>query len=76
VIFLSKQDEWEPQCGDYLGDMTDELSDKIGQDTITPFIGTKNNAYKLARPDERGHSTKYVVKGITLNYKNSLDIRI
>jgi hypothetical protein len=39
VIFISKQDEWEPQCGDYLGDMTDELSDKIGQDTITPFIG-------------------------------------
>ena len=76
VIFISKPGEWEPQCGDYLGDMTDELSDKIGQNTITTFIGAgpKNYAYKLARPDKRGHSTKCVVKGITLNYKNSLDI--
>ena len=69
VIFISKQGEWEPQCGDYPGDMTDELSDKIGQDTITTRIRPNNVAYKLARPDKRGHSTKCVVKGITLNYK-------
>ena len=68
--------EWEPRRRDYLGEMTDELSDKIGQITITTFIGTgpKNYAYKLALSDKRGHSTKSVVKGITLNYKNSLDI--
>ena len=68
--------EWEPRRGDYLGEMTDELSDKIGQNTITTFIGTgpKNYAYKLALSDKRGHSTKCVAKGITLNYKNSLDI--
>jgi len=50
VIFISKLGQWEPQCGDYLGEMTDELSDKIGQNTITTFIGAgpKNYAYMLA----------------------------
>ena len=76
VIYSCKKGEWEPECGDYLGDMTDELSDKIGLNTITTFIGAgpKNYAYQLARPNHKGHSTKCVVKGITLNYKNSLDI--
>ena len=36
----------------------------------------KNYAYQLARPNHKGHSTKCVVKGITLNYKNSLDINV
>jgi hypothetical protein len=55
------------ECGDYLGDMTDELSDKIGLNTITTFIGAgpKTYAYQLARPNHKGHSTKCVVKGIT-----------
>jgi hypothetical protein len=56
--------------------MTDELSDKIGLNTIKTFIGAgpKKYAYQLARPNHKGHSTKCVVKGITLNYKHSLDI--
>ena len=36
--------------------------------------GPKNHAFKLARPDKKGYSTKCVVKGINLNYKNTLDI--
>jgi hypothetical protein len=39
VIYSCKKGEWEPECGDYLGDMSDELSDKIGLNTITTFIG-------------------------------------
>jgi hypothetical protein len=76
VIYSCKKGEWEPECGDYLGDMTDELSDKIGLNTITTFIGAgpKTYAFQLARPNHKGHSTKCVVKGITLNCKNSLDI--
>jgi hypothetical protein len=34
VIYSCRRGEWEPECGDYLGDMTDELSDKIGLNTI------------------------------------------
>ena len=37
VIYSCRRREWEPECGDYLGDMTDELSDKIGLNTITTF---------------------------------------
>ena len=42
----------------------------------TFFLGAgfKNYAFKLARPDKKGYSTKCVVKGISLNYKNALDI--
>ena len=76
VIFISKPGEWEPKRGDYLGEMTDELLDKNGENSIRTFIGAgpKNYAFKLARPDKKGYSTKCVVKGISLNYKNALDI--
>lgn len=76
VIFISKSGEWEPKRGDYLGEMTDELLDKNGENSIRTFIGAgpKNYAFKLARPDKKGYSTKCVVKGISLNYKNALDI--
>jgi hypothetical protein len=34
----------------------------------------KNYAYKIARPDKDGNTTICKVRGITLNYKNSLTI--
>lgn len=76
VIFISKSGEWEPKRGDYLGEMSDELLDKNGENSIRTFIGAgpKNYAFKLAHPDKKGYSTKCVVKGISLNYKNALDI--
>ena len=47
------------------------------QTLFRPFFlgaGFKNYAFKLARPDKKGYSTKCVVKGINLNYTNTLDI--
>ena len=76
VIFISKTGEWEPALGDYLGDMTDELSDHKGGNSIVTFVGAgpNNYAFELARPTKKGYTTKCVVKGISLNYKNSLAI--
>lgn len=56
----------------YLGDLTDEVPDS----TITAFVtgGPKNYAYQLQTPDAAEHHSICKVRGITLNYKNSLDI--
>ena len=43
---------------------------------IIEFVtdGPKNYAYKIARPGKDGNTTICKVRGITLNYKNSLTI--
>ena len=43
---------------------------------IIEFVtgGQKNYVYKIARPDKDGNTTICKVRGITLNYKNSLTI--
>ena len=43
---------------------------------IIEFVtgGPKNYAYKISRPDKDGNTTICKVRGITLNYKNSLTI--
>ncbi|XP_062578112.1 uncharacterized protein LOC134240005 [Saccostrea cucullata] len=71
VIFTARTGEWSPPLGDYLGDMTDETPDK----KILSFVtgGPKNYAY-TAQDQDGKISTCCKVKGITLNYKNSLDI--
>jgi hypothetical protein len=38
--------------------------------------GPKNYAYKIARPDKDGNTTTCKVRGITLNYKNSLTVNL
>jgi hypothetical protein len=55
-----------------VGDLTDEVPDN----RIIEFAtgGPKNYAYKIARPDNDGNTTICKVRGITLNYKNSLTI--
>ena len=70
VVFLSKEGEDNLETGDYLGDLTDELPD--GQ--ITHFVsgGPKNYAYKATIDGKT--STVCKVRGITLNFKNSLEI--
>lgn len=67
IIFVSREGEWEPSLGDYLGQLTSET----GNQYITTFVsgGPKNYAYKLC--DETTHCK---VRGITLNYRNSLII--
>ena len=72
VVYTSRTGEWKPELGDYLGDITDE----VPYNKIIEFVtgGPKNYAYKIARPDKDGNTTICKVRGITLNYKNSLTI--
>jgi hypothetical protein len=72
VIFTVGPGEWEPPLGDYLGDLTDEVPDN----NITHFVtgGPKNYSYQLEKPGDDGNKTCCKVRGITLNYKNSLQI--
>ncbi|XP_052813916.1 uncharacterized protein LOC128240969 [Mya arenaria] len=72
VVFTTAPGQWEPPLGDYLGDLTDE----VPNNSITSFVtgGPKNYAYKLAFPNKHGKMSICKVRGITLNYKNSLDI--
>jgi hypothetical protein len=71
-VYTSRPGEWKPELGDYLGDLTDEVPDN----RIIEFVtgGPKKYAYKIARPDKDGNTTICKVRGITLNYNNSLTI--
>ncbi|CAG2244982.1 unnamed protein product [Mytilus edulis] len=72
IIFSSKPGDWRPMTGDYLGDLTDELPNN----NIEVFVsgGPKNYAFKLTKPDKAGNQTCCKIRGITLNYKNSLEL--
>ena len=58
--------------GDFLGDLTDEARGN----SITHFVtgGPKNYAYKLSHPNKKGQQSICKVRGIPLNYKNSIAI--
>jgi hypothetical protein len=64
VIYVSKDGEWEPPTGSYLGDLTDELDGAH----ITTFVsgGPKNYAYET-----NTDKTVCKVRGITLNYRTA-----
>ncbi len=72
IVFTTKTGEKKPPLGDYLGDLTDEHPGNHILEFVTG--GPKNYAYKLANPDASGNRTICKVRGITLNYKNSMDI--
>ena len=74
VIFTHKAEEWKPETGYYLGQLTDEvITPKEPNNYITEFIsgGAKNYAYKKYNPDTK--KTEYVckVKGLSLNFETS-----
>lgn len=75
VIFTSKNDEENPPIGDYLGDLTDEISEYGVGAYISEFVsgGPKNYAYKVEIPDKE---PVFIckVKGINLNYQNSQQV--
>lgn len=62
VIYVSKDGEWEPLTGSYLGELTDELDGTY----ITTFVSgrPKNYAYET-----NTGKTVCKVRGITLNYR-------
>ena len=70
IIFTTQKGERTLPLGDYLGDLTDE----VPEGKITHFIsgGPKNYAYKVETAT--GIKMTCKVRGITLNYKNALDI--
>ncbi|VDH90149.1 Hypothetical predicted protein [Mytilus galloprovincialis] len=72
IIFSSKPGDWRPITGDYLGDLTDETPNN----NIDVFVsgGPKNYGYKLKNPDRDGNRTCCKIRGITLNYKNALEL--
>ena len=53
IIFTSRQGDWVPETGDYLGDLTDEVPDNNIECFVTG--GPKNYAYKLLKPDKEGN---------------------
>jgi hypothetical protein len=65
VIYTSKEGEWQPPTGDYLGELTDELDEG---DWITEFVcnGPKNYAYQT-----QGGKRVCKVKGFSLNFGNT-----
>ena len=65
VIYVSRPGQYDPPLGDYLGELTDELS---GGEHIVEFVsgGPKNYAYKTNKNNETCK-----VRGFTLNYTNS-----
>ena len=74
LVFTTSAGEWEPELGDYLGDLTDE----VPNNSITKFVtgGPKNYAYLLEKPNADGHVSCCKVRGITLNFKNLLTVNI
>ncbi|XP_041920140.1 uncharacterized protein LOC121684226 [Alosa sapidissima] len=70
AVYVSKDGDWEPPLGPYLGDLTNELDDG---DYITEFCsaGPKTYGYRTARG-----KTCMKAKGVTLNAENSKLIRL
>lgn len=70
VVFTTAPGQWESPLGDYLRDLTDE----VPGNNITHFVtgGLKNYAYRLATPNKTGQMSICKVRGITLNFKNSI----
>jgi hypothetical protein len=60
------------ETGDYLGDLTDELEEFGSGSYIEKFVsgGQKNYGFTVFCPATENRTTKYKVKGITLNYNN------
>ena len=71
IIFTNKRGESKPPLGDYLGDLTDEIQNNR---IMTFATGPKNYGYELSKPDKGGNKTQCKVRGITLNYKNLLNV--
>lgn len=72
IVFTTSPGQWEPTLGDYLGDLTNEIS----ENSITKFVtgGPKNYAYLLEKPNADGLLSCCKIRGITLNFKNLIDI--
>ena len=69
VIFVSKEGDWVPETGPFLGELTDEINgDSGGDDYIVEFVsgGPKCYAYKTLH-----NKSQLKCKGITLSSHNT-----
>lgn len=71
VCFLSVPDQPDPELGQYLGEMTDQLSEDYGENSFcTEFVsaGAKNYAYRVAVGGDLNQiKTVIKVRGISIN---------
>jgi hypothetical protein len=72
VIFVSREYDWEPPIGDFLGEI-DEMVDYGPGSHKTEFVsaGPKNHAYKFWCGNDGKFDIVCKVKGVTLHYENS-----
>lgn len=72
VIFVERPGDISPPLGDFLGDLTDELSDYGPGSFIDMFVsgGPKNYGYRVRVCGREEFKTVCKVKGINLNFKN------
>jgi len=72
-ISTGEPNKYESRTGNFLGDMTDEFESYGRGSHIESFVsgGPKFYAYVVRTSEGRAHEI-YKVKGITLNYNNSL----
>lgn len=68
IVFTTKPGEWEPELGDYLGDLTNEVPDNEIEVFVTG--GPKNYAYTLKKSGIDGKISQCKIRGITLSYAN------
>lgn len=73
IIFVEKPGLPSPLTGDFLGDLTDELSEYGDGSYIDTFVsgGPKNYAYRVRVKGTSQTKTVCKVKGINLNHNNS-----
>ena len=74
VIFRFKVNDWKPQTGIFLGQLTDEIkNDKEPNNFIRKFVslGAKNYAYEVYNPDNNTSVCICKCKGLTLNFKTA-----
>ncbi|KAK5650119.1 hypothetical protein RI129_001148 [Pyrocoelia pectoralis] len=73
IVYISRENEYEPEIGEYLGDMTDELECYGPGSYITEFVsgGPKNYAYLVYSPSKDTIFQVCKVKGICINHEVS-----
>uniref|UniRef100_A0A336M8F1 DNA-directed DNA polymerase n=1 Tax=Culicoides sonorensis TaxID=179676 RepID=A0A336M8F1_CULSO len=68
VVYIAREGQYEPETGEFLGMMTDELECKGKGSYITEFVtgGPKNYSYKVYSTDTKQIETECKVKGFKL----------
>lgn len=76
IIFVHRPGDDMPPTGDFLGDLTNELTEYGTDSYITEFVsgGPKNYAFKVYSPSTEKENTICKVKGFSLNFRNSKKI--